>query len=235
MSNKDYQKKVLMELMNIEEFLIEGNKPNLNNNLNNQKTLKKEKFSLNPYEAENLNQMLDIMNSFLVNQSFENQNQNVNLVEGNIKSKTLFIFGECEKNDNKIMDGEEGILFDKMLGSVKLDREKIALISFIPRGFELLKDNEEFIQFIQLLNYRIIELLNPRNLIILGNYSIKMLLASNISSMSLRGKWFDFNTPNDTVPKKTRVLYEPKMLINNPELKKDAWEDLKAIKLQLGG
>ncbi len=48
--------------------------------------------------------------------------------------------------------------------------------------------------------------------------------------MSLRGKWFDFNTPNDVVPKKCRVLYEPSLLINNPELKKDAWEDLKEIK-----
>jgi len=31
------------------------------------------------------------------------------------------------------------------------------------------------------------------------------------------------------------VLYEPSLLINNPELKKDAWEDLKEIKKQLGG
>jgi uracil-DNA glycosylase len=53
--------------------------------------------------------------------------------------------------------------------------------------------------------------------------------------MSLRGKWFDFNTPNDTVPKKCRVLYEPEILVNNPELKKDAWEDLKEIQKQLGG
>ena len=53
--------------------------------------------------------------------------------------------------------------------------------------------------------------------------------------MSLRGKWLDFNTPNDTNPKKTRVLYEPTLLMNNPDLKKDAWEDLKEIKSKLGG
>ena len=43
-----------------------------------------------------------------------------------------------------------------------------------------------------------------------------------------------FNTPNDVLPKNA-VLYEPSLLINNPELKKDAWEDLKEIKKQLGG
>ena len=62
-----------------------------------------------------------------------------------------------------------------------------------------------------------------------------MLLATDLSSMSLRGKWFDFNTTNDTNPKKTRVLYEPTLIINNPDLKKDAWEDLKDIKSKLGG
>ena len=69
----------------------------------------------------------------------------------------------------------------------------------------------------------------------MSNFCIKMLLATDLSSMSLRGKWFDFNTPNNVTPKKCRVLYEPEILINNPDLKKDAWEDLKEIKRQLGG
>ena len=86
-----------------------------------------------------------------------------------------------------------------------------------------------------MVNYRLIEIVNPKYLIIMSNYCIKMLLATDLSSMSLRGKWFDFNTPNDTTPKKCRVLYEPEILINNPELKKDAWEDLKEIQKQLGG
>jgi len=101
--------------------------------------------------------------------------------------------------------------------------------------FYLIFDNEKFLNKIQLFNYRLIELINPRYLIIMSNYCIKMLLATDLSSMSLRGKWFDFNTPNDTNPKKTRVLYEPTLLINNPDLKKDAWEDLKEIKSKLGG
>ena len=86
-----------------------------------------------------------------------------------------------------------------------------------------------------MVNYRLIEIINPKYLIIMSNYCIKMLLATDLSSMSLRGKWFDFNTPNDTAPKKCRVLYEPEILVNNPELKKDAWEDLKEIQKQLGG
>ena len=122
-----------------------------------------------------------------------------------------------------------------MINGINMSRSDISLVSFIPRQLEAFKDNEDFNLFNQLMNYKLIELLNPKYLIILGNFTIKMLLASDLSSMSLRGKWFDFNTPSDTVPKKTRVLYEPKMLINNPDLKKDAWQDLKDIRAQIGG
>jgi DNA polymerase len=147
----------------------------------------------------------------------------------------MFFYGKCSSNYKKILYGEPGSLFDKMLNSINLTRNDIALASYIPKGYENFYDNEKFLNEIQLINYRIIELVNPRYLIIMSNYCIKMLLATDLSSMSLRGKWFDFNTPNDTNPKKTRVLYEPTLLINNPDLKKDAWEDLKDIKSKLGG
>ena len=134
-------------------------------------------------------------------------------------------------NDNKcLLSG-----FNNACTSIKLERSNICLALYIPRGLENLYDDEEFLTQIQMVNYRLIEIVNPKYLIIMSNYCIKMLLATDLSSMSLRGKWFDFNTPNDTTPKKCRVLYEPEILINNPELKKDAWEDLKEIQKQLGG
>ena len=166
---------------------------------------------------------------------FKNYNIRTSFIEGDNHSKIMFFYGKCNAGDKKILDGEPGKLFDKMLNSINLSRENIALASYIPRGYEIYYDNEKFLNEIQLFNYRIIELINPRYLIIMSNYCIKMLLATDLSSMSLRGKWFDFNTPNDTNPKKTRVLYEPTLLMNNPDLKKDAWEDLKEIKSKLGG
>ena len=46
--------------------------------------------------------------------------------------------------DKKILDGEPGKLFDKMLNSINLSRENIALASYIPRGYESYYDNEKF-------------------------------------------------------------------------------------------
>ena len=88
-----------------------------------------------------------------------------------------------------------------MLSSIKLDRKQISLASYIPRGIGEFENDHKMITTLQLINYRLIELINPKYLIIMSNYCIKMLLAADLSSMSLRGKWFDFNTPNDVVPK----------------------------------
>lgn len=224
-----------MELMNIEEFKIQI-KSNKSTAANPEpKNIKISKTSLNPYDSKNINDLTSIVHNFLVEKSLKLSNNEINLVEGNKDSKILFFYGYCKKSDTKIIDGEEGVLFDKMLNAIDMSRNDISLLSYIPRQLEDLKDNEEFNLFNQLMNYKLIELINPKYLILLGNFPIKMLLGSDLSSMSLRGKWFDFNTPNDTIPKKTRVLYEPKILMNNPDLKKDAWQDLKDIKAQIGG
>ena len=221
-----------MELMNIEEFITTSDKDEI---IKSKPLLNKNKTSINPYDAHNINDLVLIIKEFLVRKSLRVPTGELTLVEGNINSKILFLYSYCNIGDDKIIDGDEGILFDKMINGINMSRSDISLVSFIPRQLETFKDNEDFNLFNQLINYKLIELLNPKYLIILGNFTIKMLLASDLSSMSLRGKWFDFNTPSDTVPKKTRVLYEPKMLINNPDLKKDAWQDLKDIRAQIGG
>jgi DNA polymerase len=232
MNNQDYQKNILMELMNIKEFITTSDKDEI---IKSKPLLNKNKTSINPYDAHNINDLVLIIKEFLVSKSLRVPTGELTLVEGNINSKILFLYSYCNIGDDKIIDGDEGILFDKMINGINMSRSDISLVSFIPRQLETFKDNEDFNLFNQLMNYKLIELLNPKYLIILGNFTIKMLLASDLSSMSLRGKWFEFNTPSDTVPKKTRVLYEPKMLINNPDLKKDAWQDLKDIRAQIGG
>ena len=223
MDIKHYQKNILLELMNLEEFKL--------NDSNAEKQIITPPMEISKKVNLHSSTSIGELEKYL-NQSY---NLNHNLIEGNVDSKILFFFGKCHKKDQKILDNKSGELFDRMLSSIKLDRSNVCLASYIPRGLENLYDDEGFLTQIQMVNYRLIEIVNPKYLIIMSNYCIKMLLATDLSSMSLRGKWFDFNTPNDTTPKKCRVLYEPEILINNPELKKDAWEDLKEIQKQLGG
>jgi|TARA_B100000927_G_scaffold190849_1_gene153898 DNA polymerase len=223
MDNKQYQKNILLELMNLNEFKSNESINVIDVNVIQNSQTKKP-------SVNDIKSLDDLEKQLRDNFSFKNS-----IVEGAPSSNILFFYGKCAHHDEKILDGLTGDLFDKMLSSIKLDRNLISLSSYIPRGLEHLSDDENFLNTIQLFNYKLIELINPKYLIIMSNFCIKMLLATDLSSMSLRGKWFDFNTPNDVTPKRCRVLYEPEILINNPDLKKDAWEDLKEIKRQLGG
>ncbi len=218
MDKEQYQKNIIFELMNLEKLKPVETSSNTEKNINEQIDIS------NARSIEELELYLSI-----------NFGKKVSLVEGSERSNILFFFGKCNGDNQKIIDGKMGDLFDKMLISIKLERKDIALSSYIPRGLEEFEKDENFLSQIQILNYKLIETINPKFLIIMSNYCIKMLLASDLSSMSLRGKWFDFNTPNDVIPKRCRVIYEPEILINNPDLKKDAWEDLKEIRKQLGG
>ena len=223
MDIKHYQKNILLELMNLEEFKLNDSSAEKQIIVTPKEIAKK----VSVHSSTSIEELEKYLN--------QSYNFNSKLIEGNFESKILFFFGKCHKPDQKILDNQSGELFDKMLSSIKLKRANICLASYIPRGLENLYDDEGFLTQIQMVNYRLIEIINPKYLIIMSNYCIKMLLATDLSSMSLRGKWFDFNTPNDTAPKKCRVLYEPEILVNNTELKKDAWEDLKEIQKQLGG
>ncbi len=225
MKQQDYQKNILLELMNLKEFKIKYFSENKSEQMASDNVT-------SPSKASSISQLEDFLQGELIKLNID---KSIKLVEGNENSKILFFYGKCDISDKKIIDSENGELFDKMLSSIKLHRKQISLASYIPRGIGEFDNEHKMITTLQLVNYRLIELINPKYLIIMSNYCIKMLLAADLSSMSLRGKWFDFNTPNDVVPKKCRVLYEPSLLINNPDLKKDAWEDLKEIKKQLGG
>ena len=185
--------------MNLEEFQVKKSQNDSDNQINRD-------IINSPSKATSIDQIEDFLKNELLKL---NINQPINLVEGDKNSKILFFYGKCDITDEKIIDKANGELFDKMLSSIKLDRKQISLVSYIPRGLSEFDNNHKMNSILQLINYRLIELINPKYLIIMSNYCIKMLLAADLSSMSLRGKWFDFNTPNDVVPKKCRVLYEP--------------------------
>ena len=133
MINEDYQKNTLMELMNIEEFKIQLNTNNLTDTEFKSDNKKHNKTSLNPYDAKNIDDLTSITHNFLVSKSLKLPESKITLVEGNQDSKILFLYSYCNKLDNKIIDGEEGMLFDKMLDAINMSREDISLISYIPR------------------------------------------------------------------------------------------------------
>ena len=66
MNNQDYQKNILIELMNIEEFITTSDKDEI---IKSKPLLNKNKTSINPYDAHNINDLVLIIKEFLVRKS----------------------------------------------------------------------------------------------------------------------------------------------------------------------
>ena len=138
MDHKQYQKKILLELMKLEEF-NEYFDPiqKVTSTSQDKATIKK---NISPSKPDTYNKVEDIESNLSANYSIK-----TSFIEGDRHSKIMFFYGKCNKDDKKILDGEPGKLFDKMLGSINLSRDNIALASYIPRGFENYYDNENFL------------------------------------------------------------------------------------------
>ncbi|MHA1537495.1 MAG: uracil-DNA glycosylase [Alphaproteobacteria bacterium] len=79
---------------------------------------------------------------------------------------------------------------------------------------------------------RHIELVAPRLLVFVGGTAAKTMIETTTGIMRLRGRWFDYQTPDGaTIP--ATPIFHPAYLLRSPAQKRDAWRDLLAIRAKL--
>ena len=155
----------------------------------------------------------------------------------------LMLIGEApgaeEDRQGKPFVGASGQLLDKMLAAIGLSRERDAYITNIvfwrPPGNREPSAAETAVcrPFLE----RHIELKKPDILVFLGGPSAKTLLSRKEGITRLRGRWFEFRTPDmieagaDPVP--AMPLFHPAYLLRSPLNKREAWRDLLAIREKL--
>ena len=155
----------------------------------------------------------------------------------------LMLIGEApgaeEDRQGKPFVGASGQLLDKMLAAIGMSRESDAYITNIvfwrPPGNREPSAAETAVcrPFLE----RHIELKRPDILVFLGGPSAKTLLGRKEGITRLRGRWFEFRTPDmieagaDPVP--AMPLFHPAYLLRSPLNKREAWRDLLAIREKL--
>ena len=153
--------------------------------------------------------------------------------DGNTKSKIVFIGdapGAEEDRQGKPFVGQGGKLLDKMLASINLDRSTVFLSNTIfwrPPGNRT-PTSQEIAQCLPFV-HRLIELIEPFILVVLGGLAARSLLSETLAVGRLRGKWFNYERPSLSRPIKATVLFHPEYLINSPVHKREAWQDLLMI------
>ena len=152
--------------------------------------------------------------------------------DGNPKAKIMLIGegpGANEDKEGIPFVGRAGILLDKMLASINLDRKKVYISNIVNyRPPENRRPTEEEIKRYLPFITQHIEIISPKILILLGSTAMNALVGSENVISKVRGKWIEKQFGNCKIS--TIVTYHPAFLMRQPAQKKLSWIDLKMIR-----
>ena len=151
---------------------------------------------------------------------------------GSIDARVMFV-GEApgaeEDREGRPFVGASGRLFDKMLASIGIIRDKVYITNTIfwrppgnrrPTGAEV----AQCLPFLQ----RQIELVRPDILVPLGGSASQTLLKVDLGITLLRGRWYEY-TLSDNSKIVTLPMFHPAYLLRSPVHKREAWRDMLAL------
>ncbi len=136
--------------------------------------------------------------------------------------------GKDEDEQAKPFVGRSGQLLDKMLAPIGLDRKSNVLISntiyWRPPGNRDPTQGETVacLPFVE----RLIELVQPKLLILTGKAAAHTVLKREDGVMKLRGRRLFYNREGLTAPVNAMVMLHPAYLLRQPQQKRLAWADL---------
>ena len=192
---------------------------------------KKDNFEISVNKAESLELLKKtILN--LRNCDLKKMSKNIVFSDGNPKSKIMLIGeapGANEDQEGLPFVGRAGVLLDKMLASINLDRTKVYIsniINYRPPENRRPTDEEikRYLPFIK----KHIEIINPKILILLGSTAMNALIGDEKVISKVRGKWMEkqFGSCNTFLI----VTFHPAFLMRQRAQKKMAWRELKRIR-----
>ena len=162
--------------------------------------------------------------------------RNVVFARGN-PDADIMVIGEApgrqEDEQGLPFVGPAGQLLDKMFAAIDLDAENLYITNVCnwrPPGNR--NPTEDDLVMCAPFITRHMELIAPKLIVIVGGVSLQALTGKT-GIMKTRGQWQNLNIAGEQVA--AMPLYHPAFLLRRPELKKDAWRDLLAIKEKLDG
>ena len=162
--------------------------------------------------------------------------KNIVFSDGN-SSADVMLIGEApgveEDKTGRPFVGEAGQLLDKMLNSIGQNRKNTYITNILlwrPPGNRKPTD-EEILACIPFVK-RHIELIRPKLLILAGATAAKSIYNTDIGITQIRGNWKNIDIGNIR-NLKSIAIFHPAFLLRQPARKREAWDDLKKIKIEI--
>ncbi len=192
---------------------------------------KKDNFEISESKTKNL----DLLRRAILNQKncdLKKYAKNIVFSDGNPKSKIMLVGeapGASEDQEGLPFVGRAGVLLDKMLAAIKLDRKKVYIsniINYRPPENRRPTDSEieQYLPFIT----KHIEIIEPKILVLLGSTAMNAIIGKDLVISKMRGKWINKKFGNCRTS--VIITFHPAFLMRQPAQKKMAWIDLKMIR-----
>ncbi len=213
-----FNKNISNELLNLLDYYYSLNVNNFFNDTITQKGTKKSN-RLNTFQdiLELTKKQLNILNNDII-------------FRGNLQCKVLVLNGFISNEDSKpgkLLSVTVYDLLVKMLLAINIKEEDFFLTS-LSFSKNILDEKSKTLN---LFFRKILPIIKPNIILLLGKFSYNNLLSKNKIIDDIHGKFenIDINGIDYTIT----TTYHPEDLIHNPDLKKNAWNDLKALKFKL--
>ena len=153
---------------------------------------------------------------------------------GNTDSKILIIDGPPDEEEDKkgvSFASSKGLLFEKMLNAIELKIDETFIIKGIPwrPPGNRYPSNEE-IKICRPFILELINILRPKIILSLGDVPTYQILELNESIIKIRGKWRTLKSNQSNCEFPVLPTFSISHLLNRPDLKKYAWEDMKLLR-----
>jgi len=162
---------------------------------------------------------------------------NLVFADGNPKAQIMLIGeapGADEDREGLPFVGVSGQLLDRMMAAIGLDRRQFYITNVCfwrPPGNRKPTDLELAAQkpFVE----RHIALVSPKVMVLVGGSAAQGLLETSEGITRLRGRWFEYRIGSDGDAIPAMPIFHPAYLLRQPSLKREAWRDLLAIRVQM--
>ena len=192
---------------------------------------KKDNFEISEDKSIKLDQLKKSLND-LKNCDLKKKAKNLVFCDGNPKSKIMLVGeapGASEDQEGLPFVGKAGLLLDKMLAAINLDRNKVYISNIVNyRPPENRRPTDEEIKRYLPFIAKHIEIINPKILVLLGSTAMNALIGNDIVISKMRGKWIEKKF--GSCKTSAIITFHPAFLMRQPAQKKMAWIDLKMIR-----
>ena len=155
--------------------------------------------------------------------------------DGDSQSKVIIVGegpGQKEDEIGKPFVGDAGILLNKMLKAINIERNKIYITNVVNyRPPNNRKPEPAEINRYSIFLRKHISIIDPKILILMGSTAMEALFGNSIKITKERGIWKDIIINNKNYL--SMITFHPAYLLRQPEHKKYSWADLKEIKKKI--